>query len=99
MHPKLGWLEELKTMLSGAMGTNLGIQVEDHVDPLKKIVKLTFQGELGKGNYMPIANLCHGFAKANDCAIGKITRSRGCLTLEILVKTRHGPVMQKNPLR
>lgn len=97
VHPKLAWTEELRNVLSVA-GMGLTITVEDDVDPLKKLVVLHLNEELKKGDYAPIQSLAHGFAKANDCVLAKIRRGPKRLTLEILVKTRLGPVMNKSPL-
>jgi hypothetical protein len=98
VHPKLAWVSEFQNSLSGAMGVQVVVTIEDHVDPLKKLVVLTFPQELRKGEYMPIQNLAHGFAKNNDCVLYRIRRRPNALVLEVLTKTRLGQVMKKNPL-
>ncbi len=100
MYPKLGWVEFFADSLSGATGTQVSVAIEDHVDPLKKLVVLRFHEPLMKGDYGHIQNIAHVFAKANDCVIEKIRR-RGSkeLVMAVLIKTRLGPVKKVNPLR
>lgn len=98
MHPKLAWVPELQQTLSAAMGL-VTLTIEDHVDPLKKLVVIRLPDRLQKGEYNPIQNLVRGFAKANDCVVERIRRRSGDLVLEILTKRRLGPVRDKNPLR
>ena len=99
MNPKLAWVNELVGSLSVAMGVGVLVKIEDTVDPLKKLVLLDLgHNDLGKGDWNPIQNLIHGFAKANNCVIHKIRRQKGQLSLEILTKTRIGPESRKNPL-
>lgn len=92
-------MKELSESLSGAMGTSVIPSMEDHVDPLKKLVTLELGEELGKGDYQPIQKMVHGFAKANDCVVERIRRRPKKLVLEVLIKTRLGPRMNKNPLK
>lgn len=80
------------------MATALTHHVQDTVDPLKKLVVLEFKDELRKGDYRPIQTLIHGFAKSNDCVVHRIRREPKKMILEVLTKTRLGPVMNKNPL-
>jgi hypothetical protein len=98
MHPKLAWIPGLQEALNGAMGISIVATVEDHVDPLKKLVVLTFSEEIRKGEYQPIQHLAQGFAKANDCVLERIRRRPKALVLEILTKRRLGPISDKNPL-
>jgi hypothetical protein len=99
MSPKLAWINELVGSLSVATGIGVIARVEDTVDPLKKLVILDLgDSELGKGDWNPMQNLIHGFAKANDCVVHKIKRHKGQLSLEILTKSRLGPESRKNPL-
>lgn len=100
MHPKLQWTYELATSLGDAMGCGVVVGFHDDVDPLKKHVVLTFGEELGKGNYNPIQQMVHAFAKSNDCVVYRIRRpQKNVLSLEVLTKTRLSPVMNKNPLK
>jgi hypothetical protein len=98
VHPKLAWVEELRNSLALAMGTSIVTTVEDHVDPLKKLVVFTFGDKMMKGDYRPLQTMAQAFAKANDCVLERIRRRPNALVFEILVKTRFGPVMKKNPL-
>ena len=99
MHPKLAWVADFQDSLSKAMGISIVATIEDHVDPLKKLVVLNFSEELKKGDYIPIQNLSHGFVKANDCVLERIRKRPRALVLEILTKSRLGKKMMKNPLR
>lgn len=80
------------------MGSTLTHSVEDTVDPLMKRVVLELGEELGKGDYRPIQQMVHAFANSNDCVVHRIRREPRRLILEVLTKTRLGPVMNKNPL-
>lgn len=82
------------------MGCSVLVNCQDDVDPLKKNVHLKFGEAVGKGNYQPIQQMVHTFARMNDCVVQRIRRfDRDHLVLEVLVKTRHSPVMDKNPLK
>lgn len=98
VHPKLAWLSVMCSSLGMALGTSISHTVEDTVDPIKKRVFLEVGESLGKKDFNPLQRLIHGFAKANDCVIPKIYKTPRQLVLEVLVKTRHGPVMDRNPL-
>jgi hypothetical protein len=99
VHPKLGWVEELRNSLALAMGSSISVAVEEPADPLKKLVVLTFGDKLLKGDYKPLQQMAHHFAKANNCVLERIRRRPGALVLEVLVKTRLGPVSDRNPLK
>jgi len=96
--PKLVWLQQLCDSLELALGTSVRFTIQETVDPLKKIVFLDLGESLGKTDFNPIQRLVHGFAKENDCVIHKIYKQPKQLILEIFIKTRLGPVMNKNPL-
>lgn len=98
MHPKLTWVDSLRNSLSAAMGTSVSQTILDTVDPLMKLVVLELGEELGKGDYNPIQQMVHAFAKSNDCVVQRIRREPKKLILETLTKTRLGKVMNKNPL-
>lgn len=98
MHPKLTWIQSLGSSLGLALGTSLTHSIEDTVDPLMKRVVLDLGEELGKGDYKPIQQMVHAFAKSNDCVVHRIRREPKKMILEVLTKTRLGPVMNKNPL-
>lgn len=97
MNPKLTWLGGLCSSLGTALGTSVTFSVHDTVDPIKKLVYLDVGETLGKNDFNPVQRIVHGFAKVNDCVIYKIYKSPKQLVLEILTKTRNGPVMDKNP--
>ncbi len=80
------------------MGTSVSSTVQDTVDPLKKLVFLNLGEDLGKKDFNPIQRLVHGFAKANDCVVHRVYKQPKQIVLEVLTKTRRGPVMNKNPL-
>lgn len=80
------------------MGTTVSSSIQDTVDPLKKLVFLNMGEDLGKKDFNPLQRLIHGFAKANNCVVHRIYKHPKRLVLEILIKTRHGPVMNNNPL-
>lgn len=98
MHPKLVWTQSLGTFLSNTLGSTVTVSIQDHVDPLKKLVVLQLSHELGKGDYNPIQKVVHAFSNANDCVVHRIRREPKKLILEVLTKTRRGEVMDKNPL-
>lgn len=98
-HPKLAWLSEFSSSLSLALNTPINITVEDHVDPLKKIVHLELGEDLRKDDFNPIQRMAHTFSEANDCVIQKIKKGPKKLIMEVLVKSRLGPTMCKNPLK
>ncbi len=97
MHPKLAWIGSLCSNLGLALGTSVTFSVQDTVDPIKKIVVLNIGENLGKAVFNPIQRLIHGFSKINDCVVHRIYKDTRCLTLEVLTKTRHGPIMNNNP--
>jgi hypothetical protein len=99
VHPKLGWVEELRSSLALAMGSSITVTIEEPADPLKKLVILTFGDRLLKGDYKPLQMMAQYFAKANNCVLERIRRRPGALVLEVLVKTRLGPVSAHNPLK
>jgi hypothetical protein len=99
VHPKLVWSQELGNSIAGAIGGLVSVTMVDHVDPLKKLIVLDLGEELGKGDYQPIQKMAHAFAKANNCALERIRRQPRKLILEVLIKTRLGPVEDKNPLK
>ena len=100
MHPKLTWALRLATSLGDAMGCSVSVTENGDVDPLKKFLHFTFGEPLGKGDYMPIQNMVHTFAKANDCVVHKIRKVHPkLLVLDVFTKTRLSPVHDKNPLR
>ena len=98
MHPKLVWVTGMGSTLGLAMGTSIAVSVHDTVDPLKKLVVINLGEELGNGNYNPVQKMVHAFAKANDCVVQRIRREPKKLILEVLTKTRLGPICDKNPL-
>ncbi len=98
MHPKLAWVTGLTGSLGLAMGNALSHTVRDTVDPLKKEVVIELGEELLKGDYKAIQQMVHAFAKSNDCVVHRIRREPKRMILEVLTKTRLGPVMDKNPL-
>ncbi len=98
MHPKLAWVSGLTSSLGLAMGNTMTHTIRDTVDPLKKEVVINLGEELGKGDYKPIQLMVHAFAKSNNCVVHRIRREPKTMILEVLTKTRLGPVMDKNPL-
>lgn len=80
-----------------ALGASVTFSVQDTVDPLKKLVYLEVGESLGKKDFNPVQRIVHGFAKVNDCVVYKIYKSPKRLVLEVLTKTRNGPVMDRNP--
>lgn len=98
MHPKLTWIQSLGSSLGLALGSSITHSIQDTVDPLKKLVVLELGEELGKGDYHPIQQMVHTFAKSNDCVVHRIRREPKKMILEVLTKTRLGTVMNKNPL-
>lgn len=80
-----------------ALGASVTFSVQDTVDPLKKLVYLEVGESLGKKDFNPVQRIVHGFAKVNDCLVYKIYKSPKRLVLEVLTKTRNGPVMDRNP--
>lgn len=100
MGPKLQWVHELTSSVGLAMACQVTPSLEDHADPLKKLVVLTFADPMGKGDYQPLQRMVHGFARSNDCVVERIRR-RGpkVLVLEVLIKNRLGPPARKNPLK
>lgn len=79
--------------------TSVSYVIDDHVDPLKKCVVLSFGEALAKGDHRIIQKFAHGFAEANDVVVERIRRvSKRQLVLEILTKTRLGKTQNKNPL-
>ena len=99
MHPKLNWVEELRSSLALVMCSSVTVTIEEPADPLKKLVVLTFGDRLLKGDYKPLQVMARHFAQANDCVLERIRRRPKALVLEVLVKTRLGPVSAHNPLR
>ena len=99
MHPKLLWIEELRCSLALATGSSITASLEEHADPLKKLVVLTFGDRLLRGDYRPLQIMAQYFAKANDCVLERIRRRPNALVLEILVKRRLGPASSLNPLK
>lgn len=97
MHPKLVWLKRLCVNLGMALETSITYSVEDTVDPIKKLVYLEVGESLGKKDFNPIQRIVHAFAGVNDCVVYKMYKSPKRLVLEVLTKTRNGPVMDKNP--
>lgn len=98
MHPKLAWLPGLCSSLGLALSTSVSSTIQDTVDPLKKLVFLDIGEPLGNKDFNPIQRLVHGFAKANDCVVHGMYKHPKQLVLEVLTKTRLGPVHSKNPL-
>ena len=99
MHPKLLWTQKLASSLGLAMGTSVEVRVrDDEVDPLKKHVDLVLGDDLRKGDYNPVQTMVHAFAKMNDCIVYKIRRHPNTLLLEVLIKNRISPEMNRNPL-
>lgn len=98
MHPKLAWIDGLCGSLGLALAMTITHSVEDTVDPLMKRVILTLEDELGKKDFNPIQKLVHGFANANDCVAHRIYKGRKQLIIDVLTKTRRGPVCNRNPL-
>ncbi len=98
VHPRLAWLPNLQNTLAGATGEPITYSVEDHVDPLKKLVTIHLGANLGPGDWNPVQTICHAFAKDNDCVIEKILRPPKKLVLHVLIKRRGGPVMKRNPM-
>lgn len=80
-----------------AIGASVTFSVHDTVDPLKKLVYLEVGESLGKKDFNPVQRIVHGFAKVNDCVVCKIYKSPKQLVLEVLTKTRNGPVMDRSP--
>lgn len=80
------------------MDSSVVYTVEDHVDPLKKLVHLSLGTDLGKGDWNPVQRIIHAYAKANDCVIERIRKSPKKLVLEVLVKSRHGLPSKKDPM-
>lgn len=102
MGPKLQWVHELASSAGLGMACSITVTLEDHCDPLKKMVVLTFGDKLIKGDYAPLQKMAHWYAKANDCTLERIRRRPNALVLEILIKNRQRPtdkVMAKNPLK
>ena len=100
MIPKLAWTTELLAVVNHATdGDIIGMDVEEPADPLKKLVVFRLSREWTGKNYRPFQTLAHGFAKANDCVLERIRARPGALVLEVLIKRRLGPRMEKNPLR
>lgn len=97
MHPKLVWIGSLCSSLGLALGTSVSSTVHDTVDPLKKLVLLNIGEDLGKKDFNPLQVIIHAFAKSNDCVVFRIYKQPKQLTLEVLTKTRRGPVMNNNP--
>ena len=98
VYPKLAWLPGLQNTLAGATGDVITYTVEDHVDPLKKLVTLHLGTELGPGDWNPFQTICHSYAKSNDCVIEKIYRQPKKLILHVLIKRRGGPATKHNPM-
>lgn len=98
MNNKLLWVYELQRSLELALATSIQVTIEDHVDPLKKIITFTLFEDIKKGDFNPIQVMAHSFSKSNDCVIEKIRRGPSSLILNVLTKTRLGPESRKNPL-
>lgn len=99
--PKLAWVPILQTVVNHATEGDLtSWHINEGVDPLKKLVVFNLSKGWVSKNFKPFQTLAHGFAAANDCVIHKIRYlTPRSLLLEVLIKRRFGPKMEKNPLR
>lgn len=98
--PKLAWVPTLQTLVNHATeGDLVTWRIEEQADPLKKLVVFQLSKDWVPKNFKPFQTLAHAFAQANDCVLERIRARPGALVLEVLIKRRFGPKMQKNPLR
>ncbi len=99
MGPRLAWVAEFQASINRATGGQIkSYEVVDTVDPLKKRVILHLHEDLMPQDWTPFSRLASGFAAKNDCVLERIRRVGSSVILEILIKRRGGPVMNKNPL-
>jgi len=100
MSPRLLWIYTLQIIINQATEGDLrSFVIEDDVDPLKKHVVFTLSKGWCSKNYKPFQVIAHEFAKANECYIEKIRHPEGKLILDLCIKRRLGPPMNKNPMR
>jgi hypothetical protein len=99
MGPRLAWVAGLRATVDRATGGQVkSVEMVDTVDPLKKKVLFHLYEDLLPQDWTPFSRLVAGFAARNDCVLERIRRVGSSLILEILLKRRNGPVMDRNPL-
>lgn len=74
MHPRLSWASLFENCLSSALDGGVRVGIENHVDPLRKILWIFLAYPLPKGCWNSLQTLAHAYAIANDCMIKKITK-------------------------
>ncbi len=99
MGPRLAWVAGFQATVNRATGGQIkSCELVDTVDPLKKRVLIHLYEDLLAEDWTPFSRLAAGFAARNDCVLERIRRVANTLILEILLKRRAGPVMDRNPL-
>ena len=101
MIPQLDWLNEFFSCAQRAMWDQLKrMDIQPHVDPLKKLVVFTLSSPFTENTYNPFTSLLYGFARANNCYIETFRTTAGSTyTATLLIKRRIGPRSNKNPIR
>jgi len=98
MTGRLAWVPVFAEFLRRATdGAIAEVSVQDHVDPLRKILRVRLRPGWSDKNFNPVQGVAHAFAKANDCAIARAIKRPGEILLDVLIKQRLGPPMARNP--